>query len=1053
MSKELKFPQVYVVDASAGSGKTYALARRYVQLIINPSLKPEEIPIKNILAITFTNKATIEMKERILEFLKKIALNVFEDKEEEKSLLDSIGVDRKYARRKAYLVMDYIIKNYDYFQVQTIDSFINSLITGCSFKLDISSDFQIKTQYDNYLAYCLDNLIDRANDDSDIFGIFTGFLKQYLFIENNSSWFPKKNVYSLINSLFRDSNKYGGTFEKYRLKKEDIIIRKRGVFSLMKELFGNLPEGTNKRFANSLANAVDKGSFDIDSLSKYFIYKEFPVNKGCACPDRIHKLWKKIRKQISGFCELEARSRFNCYIDIFNLVISTFIKTTSKDDIIFLEELNKKARTLFDEGTMTVPELYYRLSARFRHYLIDEFQDTSVLQWRNLELMVEDALATGGSLFYVGDKKQAIYRFRGGDSTLFDHVREEFKKFNLNPETLNKNYRSQKEIVEFNNQIFSVDNLKRFLNAKEEDDKRDDVKFTPSDVDDIVNAYSVSRQGYKEENRNGYVRVEFIDAEEREQRYIITKNKVIGLIKQLKGNFDYKDIAILTRDNADVEMVTAWLLEKGINVESEKTLNIRENSLIKELVSFLRFLNSPIDNLSFASFVLGDIFTRAAKINRQAMQDFVFDIGNDKTGKTSEYLYKEFSERYPEVWSGFIEGFFKGIGFVPLYEFVVSIISKFGIIKNFAQYQGFFMNFLELIKKQEKDHNSLDSFLEYFSTTEDDDLYVNVSGTDSVKVLTVHKAKGLEFNVVIIPFLEIEIRTGFKGGAFVVHSENDRLSLLYLKKSYNDYSADLEEIYRQEYKKLFIDELNNIYVSFTRARNELYVFVPERVGKSNKIARYLIPGRNQEQKIIERGKKTDKRAGDKKEERALLRLPVSEYKDWINLLKDEFIDEHQLIRREAILKGNVIHNIISLIGNLSRRDGGTPAGVAGRIKRAILKTKAKFPFIGNFDEYEATVEKLIEDKNCKQFFFVEDGDVYQEKEIIDSSGSTRRIDRLIVTGNDVRIIDFKGSREGEALHREQVKEYLKLIKEIYPEKSVKGFLVYLDTISVEEING
>src|SRR3989339_488517 len=180
---------IQVLEASAGSGKTYALAKRYIQLLMNSSVQLDAIPIKNILGITFTKKATFEMKQRIVELLKKIALDDFRSEGEAGDVYSSLGIPKEAAREKAYrIINDYIIKNYDFFQVQTIDSFVRSIISGSAFKLNLSSSFKIETDYESRLQYSLDNLVDRAAGPAGRGGLrelFTKFMKQYLFVEEN----------------------------------------------------------------------------------------------------------------------------------------------------------------------------------------------------------------------------------------------------------------------------------------------------------------------------------------------------------------------------------------------------------------------------------------------------------------------------------------------------------------------------------------------------------------------------------------------------------------------------------------------------------------------------------------------------------------------------------------------------------------------------------------------------------------------------------------------------------------------------------------------------
>jgi ATP-dependent exoDNAse (exonuclease V) beta subunit len=1037
-SKWFRFPQVCKVEASAGSGKTYTLAKRYIQLLINPYLKPDEIPLNTILAITFTNKAAIEMKERILEFLKKIALDKFKDQKEKEDILSSLAVDEQVARKKAYKIMDNLIKNYNFFQVQTIDSFINAILCGCAFRLDLSASFKTERNYQQYLSYSLDKLIDKAHQDRDILRLFHRFLKQYLYIENKTGWFPKQNIQAAITSLFLKSNRYTGKFIRNDVEPEALFSRKKAIIKLMHELNEGLPRATHKSFSNNLSAFLEenKESFDIDRLSDFFKRDDFPAKKGQALPLEIIKLWKKLKKNIRQLCELESSSVFNYYVDIFNNVLYDLKKISSDDNILFLEALNKEAASLFDEKSLGLPELYYRLATRFKHFLLDEFQDTSTLQWKNLYPMVEEALSTDGSLFFVGDRKQAIYRFRGGEVSLMDSVKKVFQGFNLIEEILSRNYRSQKVIVEFNNLTFSQDNLRRFLKQRQ-DYKRPGLEFAASDIDEILHIFREARQIYKEEKIAGFVKSEFLDYSTKEERQDVLKDKLFNLVEDLRKRFSLNDIALLVRTNDEVELLTSWLLEKDIPVESEKTLDIRQNSYIKELVSFLKFLNSPIDNLSFASFILGDIFTCASKLTPQQIQDFIFELrGKSKQGV---YLYREFRVEFPESWDGLIEEFFKSVGLVPLYELVISILNKFNCLNNFPDYQGFFMRFLELIKEQEEDRPSISGFLEFFEQAqEEDDMYVNVTQGDCLKILTIHKSKGLEFPVVIIPFLEMNVKTD----PGVVLGDIDGLRLIYNKKKYADFSGHLAQLYRDEYRKAFIDELNSIYVAFTRAIDELYIFVGQKAERGFNLASLLLP-----QKDLELGERSGHKKAEGRKEAGTIKIPIAAYEDWIRLLKDEFIDAGILRAREKVLKGEILHCILSFIGNLYNQDK------AGVVKSALEKAKVSFSFIRDFKEFESSINKLLDNKSFLSYFEIKDGLIYTEKDIVNSLGDTKRIDRLILKPKEAIIVDYKSTREQNNDYRQQLLEYMKIIQDIYPDLEVKGVLIYLDDMSVEEVNG
>ncbi|MBI4708075.1 MAG: UvrD-helicase domain-containing protein [Candidatus Omnitrophica bacterium] len=1029
-SKET-LPCIYVTEASAGSGKTYALAKRYIKLLINPSLAAQEIPLETILAITFTNKAALEMKERILDFLKKIALDKFKSLEEKNEVIEFLGVPEDAACKKAFRIMDTLLSNYQFFQVQTIDSFINAILSGCAFKLDLSAGFKTQTEYKEYLEYSLDKLIDKAGSDKDALELFRGFLKQYLYIENKEGWFPKKDIATIIAGLYSRSNKYHGKFIRSNIEIKDFIMRRNEVIELIVRLSQNVPEGADKRFAGYLSDFPneDKEKFDITKLSNYFNRESFPLNKGYSLSEEIELLWNRIRTGLKQLCELEALFKFNYYIDIFNRVLDDLKIKSSKDDVLFLEELNKKARILFDEKSLELPELYLRLATRFRHFLLDEFQDTSLLQWENLKTMVDEALAGAGSLFYVGDKKQAIYRFRGGEVSLIDTVKEQFKGYLIISDVLQKNFRSAGNIVEFNNAVFSEENLSRFL-SKEEIKK----ELSESCAEEIMRIFKGAKQEVVIHKSGGYIKSEFLNYKNEDERNGALKEKLLFQIQDLRERFPAKDIGILTRTNDDVQLVTSWLLEKNIPVESEKTLNIRENSYIKELVSFLKFLNSPIDDLSFASFIMGDIFCRASGISQDKIRDFIFELNHDAEDKS--YLYRKFQKEFPEAWDNLFKDFFRKAGFVPLYEFVVTIYGKFSILGNFPSYQGFFMRFLELIKEQEEENPGVSDFLGFFDNARDEDLFVNVTSEESVRVMTIHKSKGLEFSAVVIPFLEMDIKLD----SDIVDSDDGELKLLYVKQRFGDFSDGLREIIRKEYLKSFIDELNSVYVALTRSRDELYIYVSPRIGNKLNFASLIF-----EQNDFEIGEKLSSIKKGKLKDLSNFEIPVCAYKDWIHFLHDEFIDETVLVQREKILKGDVLHFVLSNIGNLHNQDEDLV------INNAFKQARKRFPHFTDFSACEKTARSLLKDKAFSEYFYLKDAEVYQEKEIVSRQGQTKRIDRLIVKKDEVVIIDYKSAKVADDTYQKQVKEYVGIIKEIYPKSEVKGILIYLDDLTKIEV--
>lgn len=1023
-----KYPHVCIVEASAGTGKTYALASRYLQLMADQSTGSSWLPFKNILAITFSNKATIEMKERIFDLLKKIALDQFSDQEEKKQLLALLGLKEAEARRRALALTDGLIRSYNFFQVQTIDSFVNAILSGCAFKLGLSANFRIRTDSKEYLTRALDKLLDQAATDKETARLFRDLLDQYLYLERKSGWFPREDIFKILTGLFNTVHRLGRDFMRLPAEGRDLVQKKNEILKKMRHLAEELPGPTHKSFSKSLTQWIetDPISFDFGALSAYFSREEFPMTKGVAPPRKVARLWEDIHRELRETATLESSLLFNAYIDIFHRVSGVLRDLAGRDDVLFLDELNYRARLLFDRENMTVPELYYRLAMGLKHFLVDEFQDTSRLQWQNLDLMVEEALSVRGSLFYVGDKKQAVYRFRGGDVTLFDGLRERFSATPIIDFFLSRNFRSRKEIVEFNNLIFSQENLNRFLIS------------CVVDREAVLKVYEGAKQEALPRKDGGYVRLEFVDALNKDERDTLMKQKVLSLLDRLfqEQAFGFKDVAILVRENRDVELVSEWLIERHLPVASEKTLDIRANPRIKELSSFLKFLHSPIDNLAFSSFLFGDIFTRASGIPREDLHDFVFHLRPATKTRTQVYFYRAFREKFPGVWDEFFDEFFKSVGFIPLYELTIGILAKFHCLEVFTQDQGFFMRFLELIQEQEEERASLSLFLEFFEEGSGEDFYLKGAATEAVRVMTIHKAKGLGFPVVILPFLEMAPEVD----PVVTCVGEEGLLLRRMSEKYRKVAPVLEDVYSQEYRRAFIDELNGVYVALTRASDALFVFVPQNPKRFSNLLTALFP-----EGVREAGRLRGPEKQEEKEETGIRELGPSHYEAWGRLLKEEFLDRGILERRHQIEKGEMVHYGLSFLGNLSGLEKKKAAQevFAGMAKRYLDAEEVRAA--------EGTIRKVLETRSLEPFFAVPDGTVFCEKEVADASGRVRRLDRLIVKENEAWIVDYKSTREEERFSLAQLRGYRDLVGALYPSKKVRCFFIFLDELKAEEV--
>ncbi|MBF0594784.1 MAG: UvrD-helicase domain-containing protein [Candidatus Omnitrophica bacterium] len=1018
-------PEVFVCEASAGSGKTYALAERYVRLILYLSRNAQRPPVYSILAITFTNKAAVEMKERIIRFLKELALGVM-NHEEEARMIDGLELEPLEVRVLARRIIDEILRGYNYFQVQTIDRFINTLLVTSAFQIGLTSAFQIKTDAREYLELAIDELIEDAKGNAAVRKAFDDLLTSLLLVEARSPWVPRTVVFDVIQELFKEYNTFARPFVRGHVTPDEALRSKVRVVDDVRAFVDDMPAGIHKGVEKALRKFVEGGrrAFVFGSgLSAYFAKEACEIDRFDLSGWHGDQ-WEKIRAGFIYAAEQEVRHLYDPYIELFERVREKLTRACLKDDVLFLAELNAKARLIYEQG-IAPQELYYRLSTRFEHYLIDEFQDTSLLQWENLRALPEDAIARGGSLFYVGDKKQAIFSFRGGDTSLFDDIRRQFADPGYHPytHTLSESRRSHAAIVEFNNAVFGMDHLKQVMTAAV-------TRPTENDLAELGRVYANARQIPLKLDPPGCVRVEFLGGKVQEESRAESLTRTVDLLGELRGRFAWKDIGILVRKNSDVAAMTRALLEAGIPAASERTLNIKEHPHVIEAAAFLRFLDAPVDNEAFAVFALGELFVKASGIPLTAIQDLILAWRQDRR---EPYLYKAFQAGYPMVWEALLGEFFRNAGLYPVYELSLSFFHRWGVLAAYPQSRGFLMHFLELVRAKENEYPSLGEFLRFYDQAEGEEFYVPAAGADAVGVTTVHKSKGLEYRVVILPYFTLGLDRGGAQGAsapkYVLRNIDEGLALYHFNDMHTNFSALASEESGREKRLTFFNELNNAYVALTRAVCEMYVFVPPKSGNTVNLALTLLP-----ETMHATGTPAPEYPRDKAREAVSpLEVDPPACRDWLGFLKDEFMGIDSA-RREDRALGVALHEALARVTGLS--DGGVE-GVADPEVCRLLKAFLAVPAV-------------------RPLFSAGEDQVFVEHEIVDRYGRTKRVDRLIVGKSRIIVVDFKTSRaEDLTPARDQVREYVRLLHDVYPGRDVRGVLAFIverEVIDVEDIH-
>ncbi len=1018
-----KNSQIVSVQASAGSGKTYSLAKRYLYILLTKS-KDEENPagLKNIIAVTFANKAAVEMKYRVIDYLKRAALRM-----DTEGIFDGFGLSGKESALRSRKILEEILDNYDSFNISTIDSFINRILKSCALNLDISPNFRVEKKYSNHLSFALDSFLKNASSSSRLTDLLLNYISQYILSEK-TDWFPKNDIYNEIDKVFKKAGNSGKDIETGNESFKKEFIEKCAAIVSSSQIFLEKyqEKGINGHYTSAVKKIAEEGMKRLPALNipKKFSEKEPKYNKGFTPDEAASQHWFVLSEKIKDLCEFYADNYFRVYADIFSKVNTEFDGVAKKDELVFLNTINRKTLSLFEKGNILMPEVYYRLSEKYKHFLIDEFQDTSPVQWSALKRFLEESLASGGTFFLVGDGKQAIYDFRGGNSEIFYRAPYEFTGIDCDIVLLEQNYRSHKEIVEFNNRIFSKENLKNYLNGVYEEG-------FPQDYNKMLSIYEKSAQKSLEKKNGGYVEIDIIpdDCDDDE---IYTKEKFITYVGSALERFEMKDITVLCKTNAEVLKAGSWLLEKGLKVESTQTLNLRNNTIIKQIMSYIMFIDSPIDTLSFVSFIIGEIFTNKTEIMPSEMENYVF---SNNRGGDSEVFYKGFREKYPLIWEEYFEKFFAKAGYIPVYEFVLAVTDIFDIVENFPESKLYLMRFLELIKDFEKEDSGLKNFIEYFNSLEDDDeaLYVRSSSGNGIKIMTVHKAKGLQFPVVILPFLKLAENSIDKP---YFDTSGEKIKLMSIAKNLANFSDNLLEIYEREKAKSLLSEMNVLYVSLTRAECENYAIIPKKDGASNNTAALLIGG-----KSITAGKKIKYTLRTASKDTIDDKI-ISGYKDVQDLL---FNKERPKLDTNRIKKrGTILHFALSRIKTLKEKNA------KDEIVKACKDAQKKFPY-EDISWLEEKISDFLKSADIKSMFDYDEKDVFNEKEIVNFSGETFRIDKLINTEKTVIIVDFKSSGRNNDENIEQVKNYAALIKDIYPEKQIECYIADMEQNEVLEI--
>jgi len=805
-------PQIHYLRASAGAGKTYQLTIRFISLLAG--MNPSAEDLRQIVAITFTNRAAAEMKERIILTLKQIALGAAD--------ANRLSHETGLRPSDAAAWLDTILTHFSDFHVRTIDSLVYALLRAFSLEMGMRPDLEVTFDYDAILNQCFDRLLSRtewvAGDQR--YQLLSELLETYLSIEEVEGMVVERGIRRRLLELYEkaDGPVTAGPSPDVGRAQEAFCLAAQKLLQELMEC--DVSDYLNKRlfnpsYLNDPLSHLEKALFAKATIQEILTSKAQGIAHEIIA--HLDELYGELRHAKDEYLVLLALAKVHAYMRALEALYKEIRVLSEREGLILGGGWHALVRGHLQESSTTGLYAFMKLGSKVRHFLIDEFQDTSRPQWEAILPLLEESLATGGSLFYVGDVKQAIYGWRGGDWRLFGEVAEghfpSVSPQDITGETLTMNYRSLSSIVTFNNGLYSLLADEQFAHkiAALILGEKAQGWATPLLAQSICRNFQEVEQEVaphlQRSREGGTVEVASFVGSGDELRQAV-RERLVTQVKELWERRG-KGIAILVRRNQDAEDIASWLMVEGIPVVTENSLRLRSSDLIKGLIAFLRFLDYPLDDLAFWGAAANRLFQGLSGLSPGSLEAFLAE------GRWQPPLYKAFERRFPEVFEGLIKPLLARVGFVTPYDLSREVVERFHLLDRFAEEQVFIHRFFELIFQTEaRGQRSLSHFLQFWEARGMEEKIGLPEEISAVRVLTVHKAKGLEFPAVFIPFtnwrLERPRLAKLDDGSFVnlkrplpSHLEAKRTEMMI-----ND----------------ALEALNLLYVATTRAEEELYLY-------------------------------------------------------------------------------------------------------------------------------------------------------------------------------------------------------------------------------------
>ncbi len=1078
--------KLQVIKASAGSGKTHYLTGFFLGIIF----RENSDYFRNILAVTFTNKATEEMKGRIIE-----QLDVLRRGDPSAYMPDLLELKPDFTeakiRNKAGFILEKILHDYSWFTIQTIDTFFQRIIKAFTREIGIPGNYTVELDTRPALQYAVDTLIDSIEDKSPILQWLIRFSEEKIL--EGKAWNVHSDLLRLGEELFKEGFVINAPKILPFLNEKENLDKFRGkLHAKFVSIENEIVELSKDALTTIAENGLDRNDF-FQKGRGIVTYLERLARKEIDLPSSyVLKLldgpeyWPASdspkKEEIINLASADLLPSLINIIDFLQINLPTYF--TSKEILInvyslgILSDISSKVTQYRQEKNAFIlsdapafihriiddnetPFIYEKIGNRYRHFLIDEFQDTSILQWSNFKPLIENSLASGKESLLVGDVKQSIYRWRNGDwEILASGVADQFPKSQLVIKNLETNWRSKEFVTKFNGSFFS--SLTHVMQNQLSELLVEAATELPDYSSVLSTVYQDVMQRVPEHNTGGgRVEIRFFERNYLRENPEYLEDVFLNQIKQLlDSGYNPGDIAILVRGSKEGQHLAKLLIEKDseryfkqrVGVISNESLFINASNAVNLVVAAIKFLILPSDAINCGKLINSYCVHRKLSDKKEdPFLKIVWETESTTDEGLRSFLPVEFISQSQRLIA------------LPLYDLAEHLIRIFSL-EDLLEEVPFLHALLDLVHEfVQTNASDPEKFLDFWEEEGKIKSIPAAEAQNALRIVTIHKSKGLEFPAVLIPYCNwaIDQKANTILWAKPSSDEFEYLPVYPINYGKNLKRSYFAEAYYDELFKSYIDNLNLLYVAFTRAVDTLIVYAqignPEKIKspvgaigdlvyqsltnlEKDFIDRYFDAESNTFQYGDREVKKSSQSDAMKNE--IMIRPaegePVTE-RLFFHPGGYDFFSDRQKQTDQITLKGTVLHAVLSKVIE------------EGEFEAALLE--AFYAGLLNQEEQVAMLEHIkkgLEDKRVKNWFDGS-GEVLNESEILLSSGESKRPDRVILFPDRAVVVDYKfGSGEQVNRHRKQVNKYKNLLEEM-GYSSVEGYLWYINENQIIEV--